>query len=116
MRLVYPANMSYLGSFYPPKLDDTIEMSKEHQDSFAVFDKTFPKEITEMWGDQVTAWDADHTQPNPYVEPAQGTSLAALKLELAREEAEEGVRGIFRTQERSITSFLYNALDLEDDQ
>lgn len=91
-------------------------MSQEHRDAFKKFDETFPKEITEVWGDQVTAWDADHTRPNPYVEPAQGTSLAALKLELAQEEAADGVQGIFRAQEKSISSFFWNALDLEDEQ
>lgn len=64
----------------------------------------------------VAAWDADHSQPNPYVEPAQGTSLAALKLELAEEEAKDAVRGILRSQEKSATAFLFNALDLEDEQ
>ncbi|KZP28679.1 hypothetical protein FIBSPDRAFT_728847 [Athelia psychrophila] len=104
------------GTFYPPKLDEAVEMHAIHQDAFEKFNETFPEEITHKWADEVTAWDADHTQPNPYVEPNQATSLPALKLELAQEEAADAMRGIFRTQDKSIAAFLSNALDLEEEQ
>lgn len=91
-------------------------MSAVHRDAFKKFDATFPEEITSQWTDEVTAWDADNTQPNPYVEPTQATSLPALKLELAQEEAADAARGIFRTQDKTIAAFLSNALDLEDEQ
>lgn len=91
-------------------------MSKVHRDAFEKFDGTFPQAITEKWANQVAAWDADNTRPNPYVEPNQGTSLAALKLKLAKEEAEEGARGVFRSQDKSIYSFISTALDLEEEQ
>ncbi|KZP18442.1 hypothetical protein FIBSPDRAFT_893441 [Athelia psychrophila] len=104
------------GTFYPPKLDEAIEMHAIHQDAFEKFNKTFPEEITHKWADKVTVWDADHTQPNPYVEPNQATSLPALKLELAQEEAADAMRGIFHTQDKPIAAFLSNALDLEEEQ
>lgn len=91
-------------------------MRATHQNAFEKFDETFPEDITRKWADEVTAWDADHTKPNPYVEPTQATSMPALKLELAQEEAADAMRGIFRTQDRSIASFLSNTLDLEDEQ
>lgn len=76
----------------------------------------FPEDIMRKWGEEVIAWDADHSQPNPYVDLAQGTSLAALKLQLAEEEAADTARGILHSQEKSITTFLCNTLDLEDEQ
>lgn len=91
-------------------------MRETHQDAFKKFDVTFPEEVTNTWGKEVAAWDADHAQPNPYVEPAQGTSLAALKLQLAEEEAADAARGILRSQEKSATAFLCHALDIEDEQ
>lgn len=91
-------------------------MRATHQKAFQKFDLTFPEKFTQKWGDEVIAWDADHSQPNPYVEPAQGTSMAALKLELAEEEAADAARGVLRSQEKSIPAFLSNALDLEDEQ
>lgn len=114
--IIYLANAPNLGDFYPEKLDDALEMSKVHQDAFEKFDATFPEAITEQWARQVEAWDADSTRPNPYVEPNQGTSLAALKLQIAKEEAEEGARGVFRSQDKSIFSFISTALDLEEEQ
>lgn len=91
-------------------------MRATHQAAFEQFDATFPAEITKEWGDQVIAWDADHSCPNPYVEPKQATSIAALKLELAEEEAADAARGVLRSQEKSIAAFVANALDLEDEQ
>lgn len=108
--------MLFTGSFYPSKVDDAIEMRAIHQEAFESFDKTLPKSITDQWGDMVTAWDADSTQPNPYVEPDQGTTTAAVKLELAEEEAADAARGVIRSQDKSVSSFLCNALDLEEEQ
>lgn len=86
------------------------------RDVFTKFNATFPEEITGIWEAQVAAWDKDHSQPNPYVEPAQGRSLATLKLELALEEADDAARGVFRTQEKSMSAFLSNALDVAEEQ
>lgn len=104
------------GSFYPTKLDDAIEMCAAHQEAFEKFDNTIPKSVSDEWGDMVAAWDADSTQPNPYVEPDQGTTTAAVKLELAEEEAADAARGIIRSQDKSVSSFLCNTLDLEEEQ
>ncbi|KAF7976045.1 hypothetical protein HWV62_7952 [Athelia sp. TMB] len=104
------------GCFYPIKLDDAIEMRAVHKAAFDKFDKTFPEEITKEWLKEVLAWDADHTAPNPYVEPVQTASLAALKLELAQEEAADAARGVYRPQDKTISSFLCGALDIQEEQ
>ncbi|KAF7967413.1 hypothetical protein HWV62_34385 [Athelia sp. TMB] len=105
------------GNFYPPKLDDAIEMRETQRNVFIKFNAAFPAAVTRQWEAQVAAWDKDpDNQPNPYVEPAQGKSLAALKLELAQEEAADAARGVLRSQEKSMSAFLCNALDLAEDQ
>lgn len=105
-----------IGSFYPSKLDDAIEMRAAHSEAFDNFDKTVPKVAADQWADMVAAWDSDPTQPNPYIEPEQGTTTAAVKLELAEEEAADAAKGIIRSQDKSVSSFLCNALDLEEEQ
>ncbi|KAF7965909.1 hypothetical protein HWV62_40974 [Athelia sp. TMB] len=104
------------GIFYPPKIEEAIEMRATHQKAFNQFDAMFPVELTKKWNDEVIAWDTDHSSPNPYVEPAQATSIASLKLELAEEEAADAARGILRTQDKSLSAFVANALDLEEEQ
>lgn len=84
--------------------------------AFTKLNKTFPEEKTREWEAQVTAWDKDNSKPNPYVEPAQGQSLASLKLELAQEEAADTARGVFRTQDKSMSTFLSNVLDVAEEQ
>lgn len=91
-------------------------MRHVHEDAFEQFDKTFPKEVTDLWLQEVLAWDADRRAPNPYVEPKQVASVAALKLELAKEEAADMERGIFRSQDKSVSTFLNNALELQEEQ
>lgn len=91
-------------------------MCQIHADTFEQFDETFPGEVTREWLQEVLAWDADHSAPNPYVEPKQTASVAALKLELAKEEAADIARGVYRSQEKSVSTFLNNALDLQEEQ
>ena len=91
-------------------------MREVQGEAFEKFDKNFPEEVTREWLQEVLAWDADHSAPNPYVEPKQVTSLAALKLELAQEEAADAARRVYRSQEKTISTFLTNALDLQEEQ
>lgn len=84
--------------------------------AFTKLNETFPEEKTREWEAQVAAWDKDNNKPNPYVEPAQGRSLASLKLELAQEEAADAARGVFRTQDKSMSTFLSNVLDVAEEQ
>ncbi|KAF7982533.1 hypothetical protein HWV62_28158 [Athelia sp. TMB] len=104
------------GIFYPPKIEEAIEMRATHQRAFDQFDTMFPVEVTKKWNDKVLAWDADHSCPNPYVEPTQATSIASLKLELAEEEASDAAQGVLRTQDKSLSTFVVHALDLEEEQ
>lgn len=84
--------------------------------SFTKLNEMFPEAATRTWEAQVAAWDKDHNNPNPYVEPAHGRSLASLKLELAQEEAADAARGIFRSQDKSMSTFLSNAFDIAEEQ
>ncbi|TDL14293.1 hypothetical protein BD410DRAFT_846162 [Rickenella mellea] len=67
------------------------------------------------WHQMVSAYHADNTRPDPYSMPAsEGSSLAKVKLALAKEESEDATAGIVSPHETSASTFLYAGLDLED--
>jgi len=45
-------------------------MQKKHQLKCTEFDESFPAAVVERWAQMVRAWNADHSKPNPYEEPA----------------------------------------------
>ncbi|TDL14508.1 hypothetical protein BD410DRAFT_733990, partial [Rickenella mellea] len=69
------------------------------------------------WHQMVQAYHADNTRPDPYsMPPSEGSSLAKVKLALAKEESEDATAGIVSPHETSASTFLYAGLDLEDQQ
>jgi hypothetical protein len=50
-------------------------MHAKHQEAFEKFSATFSVATVNEFEKMVAAWDVDHTQPNPYEEPAAGMSF-----------------------------------------
>ncbi|PIL23576.1 hypothetical protein GSI_14889 [Ganoderma sinense ZZ0214-1] len=64
----------------------------------------------------VSAWNWDHTKPDPYEEPSTTISMSTVKLELAQQEAIEGAQGLLLTHEVTPAVFIQVGLELEEQQ
>ncbi|KAF7968821.1 hypothetical protein HWV62_29262 [Athelia sp. TMB] len=93
-----------------------VHMKMKSRVAFENFNKTFPPDITEAWGQLVKAWNKDRKQKNPYEEPTPSVTLASVMHELAVEETEATRQGIPQLHEMSPARFLQKGLDLEDQQ
>jgi hypothetical protein len=91
-------------------------MQKKQRKSFAKFNATFPSDTVIQWEKMVAEWDADKRKKNPYEEPVAGTSTAEVRLELAKEEADDVRRGNQTIHEISASRWLTMGLDLEEQQ
>jgi hypothetical protein len=110
-------------------------MSKKHKNAFEQFNATFDQNSVAKWEQMVAAWDADITQPNPYKESTIGniscyisdthkmlianftdTTTADVQLELAREESADAQRGNSYLHETTVSHFLSQGLELEEQQ
>lgn len=122
-----------IGSSLDSQFKKAVVMCVKHRTAFDKFSATFSETTVKEFERRVAAWDADNTQPNPYEEPIAGmplscnrricvfmlclgTTTADVKLELAREEAADAARGVVRAHDVSISAFLTQALDIEEQQ
>ncbi|KAK7435004.1 hypothetical protein VKT23_019910 [Stygiomarasmius scandens] len=79
--------------------------------------------VTEDWKQQIQEWEAElsvlpHQQEkaNPFEMPKSGLTEAEIKLELTQLEAEQEQAGIPLVHSISLTSFISQGLELEDQQ
>ena len=105
-------------------------MAQHHKHRHAELTGTFPVHIIQDWEATVAAWINDPRTTNPYVEPViselsnhlqrplissiSDTSMATLRLELAKEETVRTEETM--PHEMSPSAFLQMGLDLEDQQ
>ncbi|TFY76005.1 hypothetical protein EWM64_g8006 [Hericium alpestre] len=68
-------------------LKDAVFMLAKQQPLYDDLKQLFPLDVVDSWDQMIIAWDQDKSNPNPYEEPIQETSLADVRLELARDEA-----------------------------
>ncbi|TDL13658.1 hypothetical protein BD410DRAFT_735054 [Rickenella mellea] len=75
-----------------------------------------PNDVAE-WTATVEAWEADTSQPNPYVAESKGISEASVRLQLAQEEA-EATEAEPNSAARHVTAsaFLAEGLAIEEQQ
>ncbi|TDL14820.1 hypothetical protein BD410DRAFT_845698 [Rickenella mellea] len=106
-----------LGKQLMALLREAISMKTKHKIQFDELSASrLPADI-KKWNDMVLAWHADNTRPDPYsMPPSQGSSLAKVKLALAKEESEDATAGVLSPHEMSASTFLSAGLDLEDQQ
>ncbi|KAF7970236.1 hypothetical protein HWV62_24724 [Athelia sp. TMB] len=93
-----------------------VHMRNKSAAAFEKFNGRFPPEVADAWRQQVTAWNKDHRQKNPYEEPKPTITLASVMYELAMEEAAETNRGSPQLHEMSPSRFIQQGLDLEEQQ
>lgn len=93
---------------------------------------TFPPTIIEEWTQMVEDWLQDHSMPDPYEEPEPCkclrmlfihvltfllvTTLAAIRLEISKEEAEDVSKGVPLLHKVSPAQFLRKGFEIEERQ
>ena len=98
------------------RLKKAIAMQKKQRKVFVKFNATFPSDVVRKWEKMVVEWDADRKKKNPYEEPVAGTSVAEVRLELAKEEADDVQCGNQSVHHISASRWLTMGLDLEEQQ
>ncbi|KAJ7197993.1 hypothetical protein GGX14DRAFT_374552 [Mycena pura] len=88
--------------------------------AFREVDSMLKKDVRKTWQKKIDDWNADKSKPNPYemlmVKRVGGPSEAAIRLSLAKDEAQDAATGGGKLHGSSITSFLTAGLQLEEAQ
>ncbi|RXW12428.1 hypothetical protein EST38_g13424 [Candolleomyces aberdarensis] len=106
-----------LRSLLPKKLREAAEMRKQHQEAFTKLSATFSDEMKAKWTDMVSKWEKDPTKnPNPYDDIKLETTMQDVRLQMAKEDAEEAARGVISAHQISISNCLMTGLELEEQQ
>ncbi|KAJ7143232.1 hypothetical protein C8R46DRAFT_1046246 [Mycena filopes] len=122
------------GSTLAAKLIVALGEHEKQVAAFTAVSETVEKELQTKWSNEIKAWLADETQPNPYVfdksdevglsyerRPTNGVdsdtpSEAQVRLELKREEEAEAQAGGTLIHGTSATAFLTAGMQIEDAQ
>ena len=122
------------GSLFLNRLKKALVMELRHGQAFADFNATFPPAAVAKWDKMVADWDRDKSKKNPYEVPVAGklfhsqfdaccnlpthvgTTMTDVRLELAKEENEDAMRGAESLHEVSAGKWLAIGLDLEEQQ
>ncbi|KAJ2921118.1 hypothetical protein H1R20_g15975, partial [Candolleomyces eurysporus] len=106
-----------LRSLLPKKLREAAEMKEQHQTAFTKLSATFSDEVKTEWVNMVSQWESDpRKHPNPYEDSKMDTTLQDVRLQMAKEDAEEAARGAISAHQTSISSFLITGIELEEQQ
>ncbi|KAN0109688.1 hypothetical protein V8E52_009034 [Russula decolorans] len=98
-------------------LKGAITMSQRQQKNHDEFTAIFPSDTIRKWQNMVEDWNANRKAPNPYVEPVASTSIASLRLEIAKEEAASTkTTGADQPHDMTPSLLIQNGLDLEEQQ
>ncbi|KAG6835455.1 hypothetical protein H0H93_001323 [Arthromyces matolae] len=100
------------------KAKEAIEKREEHQDAFRAFNGALPVDDTNHWLGMVRAWEKDRANVNPFAAKVEKISEAAVRLELAEEEASELRENLTTTihDDVSPSRLIAQGLELEDHQ
>jgi hypothetical protein len=107
-------------------------MKHKHGAILNRFTAKFSPDTVENWVDMIEEWDLDKSKPNPYEESCKGllciyfiiqgskrlpaTTMADVRLELAKEELAEAKNGAELMHDVSPNTFLHVGLELEEQQ
>ncbi|RXW11429.1 hypothetical protein EST38_g14426, partial [Candolleomyces aberdarensis] len=85
--------------------------------AFAKLSATFSEELKVKWTRVVSEWERDPSKrPNPYDDVKLETTLQDVRLQLAKEDANEAARGAVSAHQMSTSTFLITGLELEEQQ
>ncbi|VDC02319.1 unnamed protein product [Peniophora sp. CBMAI 1063] len=107
-----------MASSFLTALKEALPLSVVQARRFAKMSKTIPPAVTVEWTARVRAWDEikdkkGAKEKSPYRLPVRSRSLAEVKLEIAKEEAEELSKGV-SLNDMTASSFITAVLALED--
>ncbi len=107
-------------------------MRKKHQEAFTLLSSSFLSSTIDKWLKMVKEWEDDRMKLNPYTEPVNSkpklidvvnisdvllaTTIQDIRLELAKEDANDATNGINFLHETTVTTFLTKGLELEGQQ
>ncbi|KAI0060273.1 hypothetical protein BV25DRAFT_1871286 [Artomyces pyxidatus] len=95
------------------QLKEAVPALEKHQKLHEEATASFPPSVIQRWERMIEVWENDRSKPNPYREP----DLPDVRLELARQEAEEVKRGeSMSLHETSASVFISTGIDLEEQQ
>ncbi|TDL25097.1 hypothetical protein BD410DRAFT_717811, partial [Rickenella mellea] len=98
-------------------LREAVVMEKDHGQLLIELSESLESDVVEKWRVMVEKWNADHSQPDPYSQPAsENGTFAEVRLELARQESVDTAAGVVSAHETSASTFLSTGLDLEEQQ
>lgn len=125
-------------SIGPQQLDyiyDAFIMKDKHETAFSQLSSTFPASVIAEWTRMIELWEENPaSSPDPFIEEYRSAShpilkdccayspqssaitLKEIRLKLAKEEADEMMKGIPSPHEVSASAFLEIGIDLEDVQ
>ncbi|KIM81001.1 hypothetical protein PILCRDRAFT_9047 [Piloderma croceum F 1598] len=106
-----------LGNSLKEKLEIAIKERQRQVECFKGIKNTLKTEMVKEFKQQVEAWEADPSQPNPYIAPKKGGLMEAeVRLQLRKDEMDKVRAGKAPLHETSATSFLVAGLQLEEMQ
>ncbi|EMD32302.1 hypothetical protein CERSUDRAFT_99693 [Gelatoporia subvermispora B] len=96
-------------------------MAKKPHEAASKFTNAFPADQILKWQKMVDDWLLDHSNPDPYAEPPPSTTLATIRLELAREEAADATQIVASSspsapERPSPSTFIRFGIELEERQ
>ncbi|KAH7907679.1 hypothetical protein BJ138DRAFT_1116497 [Hygrophoropsis aurantiaca] len=101
------------------KMKDAVPARGEHRSALEMFESALNEthaDALKRWTNAVETWEADHSKPNPYVATVDTLSLASVRLELAKDEAEDISNGRNNSLDEDVSpsALISLGLDLED--
>ncbi|KAF7317939.1 hypothetical protein MKEN_00882100 [Mycena kentingensis (nom. inval.)] len=104
-----------LPSLLRRQTDKADEESTTQETAFEAFSAEQAERVP-AWAEQVRAFEADGSQPNPYEASVKGLSEAQVRESFEKEEAAEESRGQAPIHDMRPAAFIMELLEIEDEQ
>ncbi|KAJ8502691.1 hypothetical protein ONZ45_g11524 [Pleurotus djamor] len=101
------------GDSLAEKLRVALILSEQHSTLHTQFTASFPDSTTKGWEKMVKAWEVNPSRANPFNDGVTHSTVAEVRLALAQEET---LAPPTIGQETSLHMFVYQGLELEEDQ
>ncbi|KAF9471168.1 hypothetical protein BDN70DRAFT_939144 [Pholiota conissans] len=107
-----------IGRHFLRKSEDAVTARQEHVEAFIEFDAALPVTLTAAWTVLCQTWERDRSKTNPFRAVGAKMSEAEVRLKLAQEDEESPaiVKGIPAHFSMTPSYFIYQGLDIEDQQ
>ncbi|KAH7919139.1 hypothetical protein BV22DRAFT_1134058 [Leucogyrophana mollusca] len=107
-----------LGRTMLRKSNEALKESASQRLALQELEAALPEQDVKAWRIEVEAWENDQSQPNPYETKVETITQAAVRLQLAKDEAQELQEGRNPSVHVDVSPsvLIANGLDLEDQQ